>query len=401
MKRVVLPNGLPVIYEHKKGNSIVVEVMVKVGSNHEKKDERGISHFLEHILFEGTKKRPTNKEISNEIEKIGGDFNAYTSNERTCFYIKVLKKHFKRAMDVLADILQNPLFEEKNIEKEKNVVIKEIDMVNDEPKFFQWVMLQKNLFEKHPGKYPTYGEKKVISGLNREKVRAYFGKYYVPKNMVLSITGEAKNWEEEAKKNFLVKGGKEAKYPEIREPSQKKNKIKTAKKNVINTYLVMGFKTVPREHRDSYVIDVINGILGRGQSGRIFTEVRGKRGLAYDVGTESIAEKSFGYFAVYASINKKNLSQVKSLILTEIEKLKNISVTDLKEAKDYLEGDYLLDLEDSQKVADQMLFWELAKDAKLMKNYLPQIKKVSIKDVKRVAEKYLKYHTLVIIEGKS
>ena len=114
MKKVVLPNGLTVLYHPKKGNSVVVEVMVKVGSSHEKNTERGIAHFFEHILFEGTKKRPTNKEISNEIERIGGDFNAYTSNERTCFYAKVLRKHFPIAVEVLADILQNPLLREES-----------------------------------------------------------------------------------------------------------------------------------------------------------------------------------------------------------------------------------------------------------------------------------------------
>ena len=121
MKKTVLGNGLTVLYYPKKSNSVVVEVMINVGSCHEKNDERGISHFVEHILFEGTLKRPSNKEISNEIERIGGDFNAYTSTGKTCFYAKVLKKHFSIAVDVLADILQNPLLREEDIKKEKNV----------------------------------------------------------------------------------------------------------------------------------------------------------------------------------------------------------------------------------------------------------------------------------------
>ena len=166
MKKAVLANGLTVLYYPKKGNSVVVEAMIKVGSCHEKNDERGISHFLEHILFEGTSKRPTNKEISNEIERIGGDFNAYTSTGKTCFYAKVLKKHFSIAADVLADILQNPLLREEDIKKEKNVVLKEIAMIYDEPRYHQWILLQQNLFEKHPCKYPTYGDEKVIKALN-------------------------------------------------------------------------------------------------------------------------------------------------------------------------------------------------------------------------------------------
>ena len=162
MKKVILNNGLTIIHEKKKGNSVVIQIMVKVGSDFELENERGISHFLEHILFEGTAKRPTNQNISNEIEKIGGDFNAYTSNEKTCFYVKVLKKHFHTAVDVLADVLQNPLFKEEDIVKEKNVILKEIDMIHDEPKYYQWILLQKTLFDEHPCRFPTYGDKNVI-----------------------------------------------------------------------------------------------------------------------------------------------------------------------------------------------------------------------------------------------
>ena len=154
MEKMILKSGFTALYYPKKGNSVVVEVMIKVGSIHEKSDVRGISHFLEHIVFEGTKKRPTNRQISNEIERVGGSFNAYTSTEKTCFYAKVLKKHFSVAADVIADILQNPLLRDKDIQKEKNVVLKEIAMIYDEPRFYQWILLQQNLFEKHPADTP-------------------------------------------------------------------------------------------------------------------------------------------------------------------------------------------------------------------------------------------------------
>jgi predicted Zn-dependent peptidase len=400
MKRVVLPNGLTVIYKNKPGNSVVVEVMIKVGSNDEQKEERGISHFLEHILFEGTRKRPNNKLISNEIEKIGGGFNAYTSNEKTCFYVKVLKKHFSIAVDVLADVLQNSLFKENDIEKEKKVVIKEIDMVNDEPRFYQWLLLQESLFDKHPCRFPTYGDKKVITDLTKEKTIEFFKKYYVPNNMVISIVGDVKNWEQEIQKQFYFSKGKAVKHTITKEPITNKRKEKKVKKKIINTHIVLGFKTVPRDNKDSYVLDVINGVLGRGQSGRMFNEIRSKRGLAYDVGTQSIREKTFGYFAVYAIINKKNVPLVKKLIFDELEKLSEISEQDLKEAKDFIEGDYLLLIEDAQKIADQLLFWEQIKSSKLMDEYVKNIKKVSRKDVKRVAEKYFKNYSLVVLQGK-
>ena len=164
--------------------------------------------------------------------------------------------------------------------------------------------------------------------------------------------------------------------------------------------MVLGFKTVPRSHKDSAALEVINGILGRGQSGKMFIEIRSKRALAYEVGTQNIGEVSFGFFAVFATIDRKNSALVKKLILQEIHKLKNVNETDLKEAKDFVEGNYLLELEESQKVADQLLFWEQVQDAKLMKSFLQKIKKVTTKDVVKAVDKYFTYHTMVLLEGK-
>lgn len=400
MKRVILPNGLTILFEPKKSNAVVIEIMVKVGSNDEMPDERGISHFLEHMLFEGTKRRPTNRELTNEIEKIGGELNAYTSNERTCFYIKVLKKHFPIAVEILADIFQNSLFREKDISKEKNIVLKEIDLVNDEPRYYQWLLLQKNIFEKHPARFPTYGDKKVIQQLNREKILRYFNNYYQPKNLIVSIVGDVSDWKKMVKEKFVFSGGKTTKKSLVSEPSARKTQEIKEKRDVSNSYAVMGFKTVPRNHSDSYVLEVINGILGRGQSGRMFTEIRTNHGLAYDVGTQNLSETTYGYFAVYVCMDKKNLSLVKKLILEEIEKLKNVNEQDLNESKTYLEGDYFLELEDGQKLADQILFWHQVKDANLLKEFVSKIKKVTSKDIKRVVDKYFNHYTLAVIEGK-
>lgn len=400
MKKRVLKNGLTILYEKKKGNSVVIEVMIKVGSNHENQEERGISHFLEHILFEGTKKRPSNQQISNEIEKIGGDFNAYTTNEKTCFYVKVLKKHFPIAVDILADILQNSLFSEKDILKEKKVVLKEIDMIYDEPRYYQWVLLQSTLFEKHPCRNPTYGDKNVVKNLTQEKLVKFYDKYYVPNNMTISIVGDVQSWKKEIQKKFIAKKGTQTKFIFPTEPNKNKTKSIINKRRITNTFLAMGFKSVPRNHRDSYILDVINGVMGRGQSGKMFTEIRSKRGLAYDVGTQNLSEKSFGYFAIYATIDKKNVNLVKKLILKELKSLIKINNEELQEAQDFIEGDYLLEIEDTQKVADQLLYWELVKDAKLMNEYIKKIKKVTINDIRRVVGKYFKNQTTVVLEGK-
>ena len=246
MQKVVLPNGITVVYQHKPGNSAVVEVLVKVGSNHESPSERGISHFLEHILFEGTKTRPTNRDISNEIERIGGDFNAYTTSERTCFYVQVLRKHFPKAVEILADIFENSFFAEKSIEKEKKIVLKEIDMINDEPRFYQWLLFQKNLFIHHPCRYPTYGDSKVIRGLTRQKILDYFHKHYIPQNIVVSIVGDLPRWKREIQNKFNLAAHRPQSLSFTPERGVSKSITVREKRKIANTYTVLGFRTVPR-----------------------------------------------------------------------------------------------------------------------------------------------------------
>jgi predicted Zn-dependent peptidase len=400
MKEVVLPNGLKVIFVPKKTNSVVVQAMIKVGSNDELPSERGISHFLEHILFEGTKKRPNSLIISNEVERIGGNFNAYTTNERTCFYVKVLKKHFDLALDVLLDILQNSLFDKDHIKREKNIVLKEIEMVNDEPSFYQWVLLQKKIYKKHLSRFPTYGDPKVVKNLTRQKIIDFYEKYYVANNMTLLIVGDVKNWKKKVEQLFVLKKGKIRKGQKVVEPAQKRSQVFKEKRDLINNRTIIAFKSVDRKHKDSFVLDVINSILGRGQSGRMFSEIRTKRGLAYEVSTQYICDKSYGYFAVYASVDKKNTNTVLRVALEEIQKLKKINKIDLSEAINFIEGCYLMEVEDNQKMADQLLMWDHICGTQGFKDYIKNIKKVSISDVRRVISKYFNYHTMVVLEGK-
>jgi len=399
MQKIKLKNGLTIIYQEKDTNSVAIEILVKVGSNDETKTERGISHFLEHMVFEGTKKRPTSQEIANEIEKIGGDLNAYTSNERTCFFVKILNKHFDIGLDILADIVQNPVFDKNNIEKEKKIVLKEVDMVNDEPRFYQWVLFEKNLFEKHPSKFPTYGDRKVINGLTRKKVLDYYLKYYQPNNMVISIVGNVKDWKKKVEQKFISPAGKELKKLKVNEPATKKNKLKKEKRKIANTYLVLGYKTVPRTHPDSYILEVVSGILGRGQSGWMFQEIRGKHGLAYEVGTQHACDQDYGYFSVYLSTEKKKVNLAIKLVLEQLNKLKSLSEKDLQESKTYLEGSYLLETEDNQKLADALVFWEQIEDAKKIEEFVKKIKKVTTKDIKRVVNKYFNNYCLAVVEG--
>lgn len=400
MQKTRLKNGLTVIYKEKESSSAAIEVMVKAGSCNERKKTRGISHFVEHMLFDGTKNRKTSKEIANEIEKLGGELNAYTSNERTCFFVKILRKHFEKGLEVLADIIQNPLFRKEDIEREKKIVVKEIDMVNDEPRFYQWVLFEKNLYDQHPVRFPTYGEKKVIKKLDQKKVQDYYSKYYVPNNITISIVGKVPDWKKKVGEKFVLKKGKEVQEHKQAEGLAQSKKVKKEQRKITNSYMVLGFRTVPRNHKDSYVLEVINGILGRGQSGWIFQEVREKKGLAYEVGTQQVCERDYGYFAVYLSTDRLKVNLVKELILEQLERLKKISGQELQEAKTYVEGSYWLEVEDNLKLADHLCFWEQVDKAEGMEKFVGKVKKVSVADVKRVANKYFKNYCLAVVEGK-
>lgn len=400
MKEYQLPNGLKVIIEKRPTATIAIEISVHVGSNNEDKSNYGVTHFIEHLLFEGTTKRPNSMLISNEIEKLGGEINAATSNERTFFYIKIAKKYFNLALDVLSDLIQNPLFDKKSIEKERKIILDEINMVTDDPKFHQWILFQKTLFSKHPAKNPVYGTKEIIRTIKREQIIDYYKKHYVPNNLIITVVGGVNGIINDIKNSFKYFNRKPIqKTSRIIEPKVTKPVIKKEKKNILQSYAILGYKVPTRIHADSYVLDVIKGHLGRGQSGKLFQKIRVENGLAYDVGIMHEPSIDYGIFGVYVGTDKKNVIKCKDLILKEFLNLQDINNQELKEAKGYIEGEYLLTNEDNFRFADTLSFFSLAHNTRASFDYIKNINKVTLEDVKRVAKKYLtKNYTLTVIE---
>ena len=400
MKKHVLSNGLTIIEEKKNSDSVTLQITIKVGSNQEKEGIRGASHYIEHMLFEGTKKRKNAREISNEIESLGGEINAYTNDTRTCFYIKVPKKHYRKAFDILSDIIKNPLFREDDIEKERKVILKEINIFNDDPRHYQWILFEKNLFINHPSRFPAYGTIKDVKKINQKQIVDYYNSYYVANNAILSIVGNIPSPKKITEEYFSdFKKGNVPNIKKVNEPLAKKPKLVKVKRKILNSYMVFGYKAPPRDNKDSYILDVIEAILGKGQSGKIFDEIRNKRGLAYEVGVHYEASTDHGFFAIYLSADKKNISLIKKIILKELSDLTTLSTKELKEAIGYVEGRYILDNEDTQSQADELCFWELIKDVNLKKSYLDKIRKVTKKEISLVSKKYLsKNYTLAIIE---
>jgi len=387
MRKYRLKNGITVLFEKNSSKSVAVEIVFNVGSNFEDNKVSGISHYLEHMLFEGTKKRKTSRDIANEIEKYGAEFNAYTNGERTAFFIKIINKKFDNALDILSDMVANPTFDEKIMEKEKKVILKEINMVTDDPRQYQWVLFQRKLFTKHPAGNPTYGNVKTVKNINRKVLVEYYGKYYVPNNMIISISGNVGKVNEKIKKYFgKLKPKKIDRRKSVEEPPQTKVRKFVEKRNIQNSYMVLGYQSVTRKHPDSYVFDVINGILGRGQSGWMFNEIRNKMGLAYNVGISHEQEGDYGYFSVYAGLDKKYIEKAIKIIFEQFKKLQEINWEDLEDAMTFIEGNYTLNMEDNFQYADTVAFWENIKDSSLVNSYLKKIRMVTIVDVKRVSQ---------------
>lgn len=398
MKKYRLKNGLTILHEPRESDTIAIEVCAKVGSNYENKNIAGISHFLEHLLFEGSKTR-TAKQLSEAVENVGGEMNAATSNERTFFYVKLPEKKFELGLDILSDIINNPAFRPDIIEKERRVILEEIRMITDQPLHYQWIFFQKVLFKKHPARNPIHGTFDSVKSIKREHIISYHEKWYCPNNLVICVVGLKHSPVALIEKYFGSLKPKKIKKPiSTCEPIDKHSFIKKEKRNVEQTYLLLGHKTVPRTHKDSLALDVISSIFSKGLSGRITEEVRIKRGLAYSVGTAHEARTDYGFFVFYLNCDNKNLALCKKIILDEIKKLDNIKKQELANAKEFIVGNTLLNKESSNSTADDLIFWETVKDAKLAEEYIKNIKKVSIADVLKARNKYLNdNYTLVVI----
>ena len=401
MQKIILPNKLTILVVKRPTESITIQATIKVGSNHETEKTRGISHFIEHLLFEGTSSRSA-QEIASAIESKGGDFGAFTSNTRTAYYIKLLHKHFPTAITILADMLTSPAFKKDIIERERNIVLSELRMRQDEPRSYQWELLQSTMFTKHPAKFPVIGYEKTINSFTQKQFLEFFHTHYTPSNIILTVVGNyTPRHIESLKRTFSKLTPTPHPAPKaVKEPPQTANRKKAITKDINHSYLAIGFHTIPTSHPDAPIFDVIDAILGRPLSGRLFRQIRQATSLCYDIGSHYDDETDYGFFAVYLSTQKKNLEKARSLLLKQVQNVDNISSKELLEVKSYIEGDLLLTLEDTQKYADELAFSYYTNSTTNIQTYIKSIKVVTKADITRVKKQYLKYYTEALIQGK-
>lgn len=346
IKKYTCPNGVRIILEEiSTVRSVAIGIWVKTGSRHETPELNGISHFLEHMFFKGTKTK-TAQDIAETFDRIGGQVNAFTSKEYTCYYAKVLDTHSKDALDALADMFFNSIFEEDEIVKEKGVVLEEIKMYEDTPDDIVHDLLSKAIYENHPLGYPILGTEETLNTFTGDTLRKYMHNTYTPENVVISIAGNIQeDFIKEVEQHFgKYEGGKEE--VRINSPSFHEHKI-TRKKDTEQAHLCLGYTGLPVGHKDIYSLIIANNILGGSMSSRLFQEVREKRGLAYSVYSYHTSYEDSGYIAIYGGTAAKQLHVLYETILETVSTLVKEGITDkeLVNSKEQLKGNLMLGLE--------------------------------------------------------
>ena len=396
-KKYTLDNGIRVVMEDiSYVNSVSIGVWVDNGSIKEDKHLNGISHFIEHMLFKGTSNR-TARQIAETIDNIGGQINAFTSKEYTCFYAKVIDSHLSIAIDVLADMINNSLFSEEDIEKEKSVVIEEINMYEDSPEDVVYDLLAETMFENTSLSLPILGTVDTLNSITREKLIDYFNNNYTVENLVISIAGNIKVDEtiELLEKKFGILKHNSDKNNNIADSIKFTQKIRGKYKKTEQLNFCIGMEGIPCGNDDIYSLLVLNNIFGGSMSSRLFQKIREEKGLVYSVYSHPSSYKNIGTFTIYAGLNPKQIYNVVNIIKNDIEELKLnlITIDELEKSKEQLKGNYILGLEStSSRMAEigksELILGKICSP----KEILEKIDKVTLEDVKETIDKIFNYN---------
>jgi len=360
-RKSVLPNGIRVITERMPHvRSVAVGVWVETGSRNEVDGRGGISHLIEHLVFKGTASRSA-EAIAREMDSVGGQMDAFTTKEHTCFYVQVLDEHLPMAVDLLTDILLHPLFDAEELEREKSVVLQEIKMVEDTPDDVIHDLFAAQIWANHPLGKPILGTRHLVESFGRDIIAAHFGEEYVPPRIVIAVAG---NVTHERVVELFGRGFNGF----TREPAHRVSQpvriipgVNIVQKTLEQVHLVIGFPGLHHAAPQRYALFLLNDIVGGSMSSRLFQEIRERQGLVYSIhsGVQSYADT--GTLYVYAATDAPNFSKVLKSTLKELRDVKKQGVTpdELKRSKDHLKGSLMLSLESTSSRMNRLAKHEL------------------------------------------
>jgi predicted Zn-dependent peptidase len=393
-----LDNGIPVVMEpFKNVRSVAVGVWVKVGSRYEKPEMNGISHFLEHMFFKGTRRRSP-KDIAVEIDSMGGDLNAFTSRENTAFYIKLLGEYLERGVDLLSDIFVHSTFPEDELSKEKKIIKEEVKMVEDTPDDYIHDLFNQTIWGQEGLGQSILGRRETIAAFTREDLLHHISKYYGTKDIVIACAGKFQpaRMLEMLRESFgnLRRGS----APKKGSPPEFRNDVKIYTKDISEAHICIGVPGLSQTSEDRYALFVLNTLLGGGVSSRLFQEIRENRGLAYSVYSYTSMYIDTGLWGVYAGVSRKRIREVAEIIIREMLFLKDTLTEDeLDKAKRHLKGNMILGLESTNSRMNNIARQEISFGRYISPDEISRaIELVSLKQIKELSERLLRGNSLAI-----
>ena len=371
--------------------SVSANVFVGVGSRAEDSRTNGVSHYLEHLMFKGTEQRPTAIDIAEAIEGAGGVLNAYTSQEMTCYWNQVPFDKLSLAMDVLADMMQGSLIDEEELNRERTVVQQEIRRAYDQPSAWAGRLLSQACFGDQPLGWPVAGTVETVEEFKREDFLQHIRTWYVPQNMVLSVAGNTTHEEvaTAARKLFEGAGNGQTPVVENERGGIPEHNVVVEARDISQSNLGIALRAVSRKDPDRYPVMILNAVLGRGMSSRLFKEVRERRGLAYSIGSSVSRYNDVGVLSISAGVSADKVTETTKVIKAELMRLVNEPVGDeeLTKARDYTIGNFRLGLETpmalAQRAGDQLL---MLGGIEPIESVVEKLRGVTADDVQRVAK---------------
>lgn len=392
-----LLNGIQVLTESMPHfHSVAIGIFIGTGSRHETESEAGISHFLEHLPFKGTEQRPEPNLISGAIELVGGVINALTEREFTCYWIKISREHFMLALDVLADMVQNPLMNAEEIEKERLVILEELSMINDSPDSKAEQIIEQQLWPSQAMGRDIGGSKPSVSGISRQNLIAYHQNQYIANNTVVSVAGNISHEIvlEAVQDRFdtMPVGAPTTCKPAI--PLKiTESPIIIENRRTDQSHMCLAFPGVSFNDPRRYSVSLINTIIGEGQASRLFTEIRERNGLAYDISSNTSFYQDCGSVIIYCGVNPSKAKDALHGIFLELANLRvKVSENELKRAVDYTKGRMLLRFEDTGTVMSALGTQAVLSGTVLTPQEIIQgLECVTIDEIQHVAESLLNY----------